>query len=70
LNKKQTGKLKNQRRVTMDTKMPRENKIKGGKTMKKVAVPIILVLALMASLLVGCAKTSNTAGEVQLTGPF
>ena len=38
--------------------------------MKKVAIAVVLVFVLMASIPVGCAKTPSNAEEGRLTGPF
>lgn len=49
----------------MTTKMLKENIKRGGKTMKRFAVLGILVLALMASLLVGCTDKELSQEEIE-----
>lgn len=60
-------------RITITTKMLKENKTRGGKTIKRIAVLGVVVLALMASLLVGCAgtpeKTPDVPDVITLTFP-
>lgn len=49
----------------MTTKVLKENKTRGGKTMKRIVVLGVLVLALTTSLLVGCAEKELTQEEIE-----